>query len=388
MTCPRLLAVILAVAVLAPVSASAATFASARTLVISEATAENAYLAGTDVTVAAPVTGDVLGAGGTMTIAAPVEGDTLLIGGSVSVDRAVSGDVRAAGGRVSVNAPITGDLVIAGGSVTASSTAAETRIIGGTVAVNGSGGKAVIYGAEVHLSGIFGADVEVIATDRLTLADGTIIKGSLKYDAPQEALIPATASVTNGVLYTGNSSYLPTVEEAQTFAIAGAGVFLIVRILAVLIGAALLAGLFPVFSQTVTDKVLAPSVGRFVVLALLGFAVVFAAPVFIFILLVSFVGMVVAIVLLLAYLLLLILGYLYAGVIAGSALGRGLLKRTRVTWKLALLGMLVLYLVSAVPILGGLIVFVLFLAATGGIVAIAYRYVFRRLAENSNESLV
>jgi len=77
------------------------------------------------------------------------------------------------------------------------------------------------------------------------------------------------------------------------------------------------------------------------------------------------------------------LGYLYAGVLAGSALGRGLLKRERVTWKLALLGMLVLYLIGTVPVFGGLIAFVLFLASTGAIVAIAYRFAFGRSSEDS-----
>ena len=90
---------------------------------------------------------------------------------------------------------------------------------------------------------------------------------------------------------------------------------------------------------------------------------------------------------LVAYLLLLMLGYLYAGIIAGAALGRGLMKRQEVSWKLALLGMLVLYLVGMVPVLGGLIVFVLFLAATGAIVAIAHRFAFNRPSALDTEIL-
>ncbi len=374
----RFLTVILLLGALFPQQASAATFLNARTLVIAESPADNAYVAGTDVTVAAALPGDLMGTAGTLTVAAPIAGDALIAAGTVTIDREVAGDVRAAGAQVSVNAPVTGDLVLAGGTVTASSTAAETRIIGGTVRVNGSGGRAVIYGSDVYLSGIFAGDVEVVATDSLTLAEGTIINGALRYDAPQEADIPATATVNQSVFYTGASSYLPSVEEAQTFAIAGAGVFLIVRIIAVLIGAALLAGLFPVFAQRIADKTLAPSPGKFALLALLGFAVVFAAPVFIFILLVSFVGMAVAFLLLAAYVLLLMLGYLFAGVVAGAALGRNLLKEQRVTWKVAVLGMLVLYVVGLVPVLGSLIVSILFLGATGAIVATVYRFMFNR----------
>lgn len=386
MASPRFLAAILLAGLLLPAPASAATYLSARTLVISEPPQDNVYLAGTDVTIAAALPLDLLAAGGTISLAAPVAGDAMLAGGTIDVDRPVGGDLRAIGGHIIVTAPVEGDLALAGGNVTASSSASDIRIIGGTVRVLG-GGNAVIYGADVHLSGTFMGDVEVMASDRLTLEEGTVIEGALKYDAPQEAAVPESATVGGGVTYTGASSYLPTVEQAKTFALAGASVFFVVRILAVLIGAALLAGLFPVFSQRVADKALARTPGRFAMLALLGFAVVFAAPVLIFILLLSFVGAAVAFLLLVAYLLLLMLGYLYAGVLAGAALGRGLFKRDRVTWKLALLGMLVLYLIGTMPVLGGLIAFILFLAATGSIVAIAYRFAFARFSESEPESL-
>jgi hypothetical protein len=382
MTRTRTFAAILLLATAFPASVSAATFANARTLVISEPPTDNVYLAGTDITVAAPLPFDVLAAAGTISIAAPVAGDAMLAGGTIAVDRPVGGDLRAVGAQVIVTAPVAGDLTLAGGTVTASTTAQDTRIIGGTVRVTGGGARTVIYGADVRLSGSFAGDVEVIASDRLALDEGTVIAGSLKYDAPQEVAMPPTATVTGGVTYTGASSYLPTVEQAKTFALAGASVFFVVRILAVLIAAALLAGLFPAFTQQVADKALARTPGRFAILALLGFAVVFAAPVFIFILLVSFVGMGVAFLLAAGYALLLMLGYLYAGIIAGAALGRGLLKRERVTWKIALLGMLALYLIGTVPVVGGLITFILFLAATGSIVAIANRFAFGRFSED------
>ncbi|HWH16404.1 MAG TPA: hypothetical protein VNU25_02370 [Candidatus Paceibacterota bacterium] len=366
-----------------PGTVSAATYINARTVVVADAPEGNAYLAGTDVSVAAALPEDVAAVGGTITLAAPTGGDALLAGGTVSVERPVAGDARIAGAHVVVSAPVAGDLAIAGGTVIASSTARDLRVIGGTVHVTGSGGKAVVYGANVYLAGAFAGDVEVVATDHIALAEGTTIAGALKYDAPQQAAIPQTAVIEDGVTYTGASNFLPTVEQAKTFAIAGASVFFVVRILAVLIAAAVLAGLFPEFSQRVADRALAPSPGRFALLALLGFAVVFAAPVLIFLLLISFVGMAAAFLLLAGYILLLMLSYLYAGIIAGAALGRNLFKRPFVTWKLALLGMLVLSLVGVVPVLGKLVVFILFLAATGAIVSIAFRFAFSRYTHDA-----
>jgi cytoskeletal protein CcmA (bactofilin family) len=382
MTYPRILAVILLGVLTLPLTASAATFLSERTIVVSEAPEGNLYLAGTDVTVATALLADVLALGGTLSLRAPIAHDALLAGGTIVVDGDVGGDLRAVGARVVVTGKVTGDLSLAGGTIIASSSAQDTRMVGGSLRVNGGGARTVLYGADVHLAGTFTGDVEVVASDSLTLAEGTVIEGTLRYDAPQEVTLPATATVTGGVTYTGSSSYLPTVEQAKTFAIAGASVFLVVRILSLVIAAALLAGLFPAFAQKVSDRVLSRTPGRFALLALLGFAVVIATPVLIFLLLVSFVGMSVAFVILFGYLLLIMLAYLYAGIIAGASLAQGLFKRTQVTWKFAVLGMLGLYLVGTVPVIGGLIVSILFFAAAGAIVAIAHRAVFGRLPED------
>ena len=361
-----------------PLQALAATVASDRTLVLSDSPADNAYLSGTDVTVTAPLPADIAAAGGTLTLLNTVAGDALLAGGTVLVNKDITGDLRAVGAQVTVNGNVGGDLMLAGGSVVASTSARDARIIGGNVRLAGGGEKTMVFGATVELSGVFAGDVEVVASDRLTLAEGTVIHGALKYDAPQQAGIPATAVIDGGVDYTGAASYLPTIEQAKTFAIAGAGVLFVVRIIALLILAGLLAGLFPVFSQLVADRALSYTPGRFVLLALLGFAIVVAAPVLILFLAISFVGIALAFVLGAAYVLLLALGYAYAGILAGSALSRGLLKQPLVTWKVALVGMLVLYLIGSIPVLGGLVTCVLFLAATGAILSIAYNFSFAR----------
>ncbi len=81
----------------------------------------------------------------------------------------------------------------------------------------------------------------------------------------------ARAVVAGGVSYIGSSSYLPTNEEAKRFAIAGAGVLFVVKVLAALITAGLVAGLFPAFSNAIADAALSHSLRRFVLLALLGF---------------------------------------------------------------------------------------------------------------------
>lgn len=369
----------LAALLLVPLFASASTLETGRTLVLSDASTTNAYLAGTDITVVAPLAGDLLAAGATVAVNGPIAGDAMAAAGSVDIEKPVAGDVRVLGGKVTVNAPVGGDLIAAGGTVVASSSARDTRIAAGTVRLSGAAGPVVIYGSDVTLSGTFAGDVTVQASDRITLMSGTHIRGALRYNAPEQITVPPTAAVDGGASYIGASTFLPTTQEAKTFAIAGATILFIVHLLAALVLAGLLAGLFPAFAERVAERTIADrSPGRFVLMALLGFALTVATPVLIFLLLVSFVGIGVALLLLALYGLFLVLAYVYAGILAGAALAHGLLKRYVITWKEAVLGMLVLYFIGVIPVLGFLVKFVLMMAAGGAIASLAYAFAFRR----------
>ncbi len=364
--------------VLVPGGARAATLLNARTLVVAEPVTDNVYLYGNDVTIAAPISNDALTLGGTIAVSAPIGGDAGLAGGTVEVRKPVQGDVRAIAGEFFADSDVEGDLMVLAGTIHASTTAHDTHLAGGTITVAGSGGAVTVYGADVTLSGTLRGDVHVTASNKVTIAEGTHVQGTLFYDAPQEVSVPASAMIDGAVTYAGSSTFLPTDEEAKRFAVAGAGVLLLVRILAIAIAAGVVVGLFPLLATRVSERVLLHSPRRSILLALLGFAVLVATPVLILLLVVSFVGIALAILLAALYVLLFLLAYLYAGVIAGSALARALFKKQRVTWKVAVLGTLALYLVSIVPLVGSLVVAVLTSLALGSLIAISYKTAFGR----------
>ncbi len=384
------ISVLLAVFILGtlPLSVSAATLTSARTVVVSEPVSENLYVAGSDVTLAAPLGGDLVASGATLSVSSSVAGDALLAGGTINVRKAVAGDVRAVGGEILVDGTIGGDLMAVAGTITASTTATDMHLLGATVRVSGSGGKVMVYGADVYLSGLLQGDVTVTASDKVFIAEGTQITGALKYDAPQQVVVPASAVIAGGVTYTGSSTFLPTNEEAKRFAIAGAGVLLVVRILAIVIAAGVVVGLFPQLALMVVERTLRRTPRKSALFALLGFATVVATPVLIMFLLISFVGFALAVLLAALYVLLLMLAYLYAGLIAGAALSRALFKKDRITWRTAVLGTVALYIVSSVPVLGPLVVCVLTSAALGALIAIAYRAGFSRASDPLEEDIL
>jgi cytoskeletal protein CcmA (bactofilin family) len=365
-----------------PLTGLAATFASDQELTLTEPVPDNAYIAGANVSVSTDLPADLTVAGGSVGIYAPVAGDVLATGGTVVIERPVGGDVRAAAGKIHISSDVAGDVAAAGGTVIVSGKARGVYIFGGTVQVTGgASGPVTLYGSDITLTGDFTGDVEIIASDHFTVGENTHIAGALRYNAPEQAAIPPSAVIDGGTTYTGSYSYVPTKEEARKFAIAGAGLFLVVRTIAGMIVAGLLVGLFPLFAGRIADMALTSGGRRTALFMLLGFALFVATPLLVLLLLLSFVGAGIALLLGILYLLLLLLSYVFAGVIAGSALRRHALarlsSRTEITWRDAVLGVLVLNVVGIVPVIGPLVKFLLAIAAAGILATLAYRFAFR-----------
>jgi hypothetical protein len=360
-------------------AAHAATIFSGQSVTISSSTSDNAYISGAQVSVYAPLPADLCIAGGTITVDAPVAGDELLAGGTIDVQKPVTGDARIVGGRVSVDDSVGGDLMVAGGAVSISGKAKDTRVAGVTVNMtNGSSGNVVIYAADATLAGDFNGDVEVVASDKLTVAEGTVIHGVLKYNAPDQADIPASARIDGGVNYIGSAAWLPTVKQAKTFATAGLFVFFLVRIMAVIVAAGLVAGLFPKLTDRVVEATLRRTPERFILMALLGFAGFVVTPVLILLLLVSFVGIGVALLILALYLLFLLLAYLYSAALVGALCMYVIQKKTRVSWRVAILGVIVIFIIGSIPYVGFIVNAILSAAAGGALLALSYGFAFKR----------
>jgi hypothetical protein len=369
-----------------PSLSHAATLESGHVVAVSSSTPDNAYYAAGSLRVNVPLPADLCAIAGTITVAGPVAGDVLLAGGTVDVQQPIAGDVRMVGGRVSDEGTVGGDLLAAGGFVNISGRPKDAYIAGGTVQLtNGANGPVTIYGSDVEISGVFNGDVEVVASDHISVDPNTIIHGSFNYNAPQQADIPDSAVVDGGVNYIGAAHYLPTAKEAQQFAVAGLWVFIFVRLAAILVVTGLITGLFPVLTNQIVEGTLTRTPERFILMSLLGLAGFVAVPILLLLLLVSFVGIGIALVIGSAYILFCLLAYIYAAALAGSTLMWGIKKNTAISWRGALLGVLVLYVIGLIPVIGFLVRAVLSFAAGGALLMIFYRFAFPRISIDISE---
>ena len=334
----------------------------------------------------APATGDRFILGGSVRHDTPVDGDLIGIGGDVEVTAAVKGDVVVMGGDVRLRAPVGSDVYAAGGTVNIeSSVGGDARVAGGNVEVTGAGGvtgnlsvaggDVVILGpvkGHVHAAGgnvlidsAIGGDVSTGA-GTLELGPNARIAGKLKHKGPEMRRHP-DAQVAGGienkeVRPRETRRHVETVTRERSFPLGG-----LLWTLGLIGLAALLAAAFPAATKRLGGE-LRENTG---LVFLLGFCALVGLPIFAILLMVTIIGLPLALIVVLLYLLLLLVGYVAIAVVMGDlALNRYKSEMAaRVGWRVgaAVLAMLALAVLGRIPFLGGLVVFAALLAGIGAI---------------------
>lgn len=332
----------------------------------------NVYLGGSSVRPTAPVKGDLFGAGGSVTVDQPVGRDVVVAGGDVQVKGPVGEDLRAAGGQVAVGGRVGGEALLAGGTVSlgpGSDVAGRAVLMGGHVIVAGHiGGGGRIYASKVSISGDVEGDLKVLA-EEIELLPGANIRGALNYASRKDIRIDPAARVAGTVTREeGPEQWRTQPRDRGT----GVGVWPF-WLLGLIAAGALFVLVFPRFSEMAESRVGdAPwaSLG-------LGAAIAFAAPVVVVLLLVTIVGIPLALAFMAAYAIALLAGYLTVAGYLGRRLASILRKGMEMTpgWRIGALAaaLLVLGLVGMIPFVGALILLIALTLGTGAFVLQLFR---------------
>jgi cytoskeletal protein CcmA (bactofilin family) len=336
-------------------------------LASNETTNNSLYTAGNSVVVAGTVKGDLFCAGSNLDITGTVEGDVICAGQSVRVAGRVLGDVRVAGQNVEVTAEVAGSVTAMGESV----------VLGPEAKI----GRDVTLGAaRAHLEGVMGRDVlggaesivlvgkvarnfdaEVTA---LTLDSSAAIGGDLNYRSASPAEIAQGATISGATHYTERTTDGANSKAAALFW----GTLYGFIAMAVLGLAALL--LAPRSMDALAVTVRSHIAASFAA----GAAVLIVTPIAVVLLLMTLFGIPLAIVLLLLWV---------AGLIASFAVGAyaiGWLAVEKLGWPnrgrrlmSLLIGLLIMALVGLVPVVGGIIVFLIMLCGLGAMTLVVIR---------------
>jgi cytoskeletal protein CcmA (bactofilin family) len=331
------------------------------TVVFNETLADDLYVAGGTVEVAGVVDGDVTAAGGTITLNGRVTGGVLAAGGTLRIAGSVGRAVRAAAGTLVLSGSVAGDAVLFGGSVTVDQSSEISRDLmaaGGKVRASGTVARdAFLGGGEVTIDGTFTGNVEVHA-DTLTVMPTAKIRGRLKYSADRVADIQSGSQI-GSVEQVARPAQPRRLYRPFAFRSAGRvmeGLWLLV------LGLVALA-----VAPRGVPRVVERLSRNFWSATLTGFILLVVVPVAAFIMLFTVVGIPISIAVFLLYLATLYPAQIFAGKWLGDQVLR-LFGRTAPSpyWAMAL-GVILLVIIGAVPVVGWLARLIALLAGFGAL---------------------
>jgi hypothetical protein len=348
-----------------PRPVSAATLRSGENLTITEQL-KDLYAAGNTVDVTAPVRGDLTIAGGSVRSTDNVSNSVLAAGGNVTISGATGNTIRAAGGSVTIDGPVNNDVVVVGGTVVITDRArinGDLILSGGTLTVNGPvKGNIWTSGGDITLNNTVGGNVWGGSIGNLKLGSQAVINGDLNYSSASHA------NMANGAVIKGKQNFHQeenkrneTGKGATALLTGGAVYKLIVDILVSLF----FIWLLPRFLRRTSEEIAAEPLKA----GLLGFATLILMPMISVILLI-FLWLGLASFLL--YALLLVFAVVVKNIFVGWWALRWWNNREQkdylLDWKAAVIGPIILFLIALIPVVGWLIVFVLWLCAIGALV--------------------
>lgn len=282
--------------------------------------------------------------GGTVVVQGTVDGDLTAVGGDVRIDGEVTGDATVVSGSFLLNGDVGGDLSVFGGSVQVAEDASVDGLFESAA-------------ADVTVAGTVGGDVRVQG-DQLTIGPTAEIGGNLM-QAVRSLSLSDEASVAGEIQSVEQIEFTQVVP--MQFDVPGWAFPLYGFLINLVLGIILLL-LLPDFSFGVVDRIHNNPLFSL----LIGGLTVIVAPILLGLLAITIIGIPLALLGLLIFIIALWAGTVYGG----FALGAALLAPFDVTnrWAILVFGLFVILLLSLLPFIGGFIYFLITLLGFGALV--------------------
>lgn len=354
-------------------------------LLLSPVYAQTAYRQGDTVYLAKneTITGDYFAAGGTITISGTVNGDVYVAGGNVIIDGIVTGDLLAAGGTIIVQGNIAKDIRIAGGNVTITApVGGNISVVGGNITITQAAtvtGSVAAAGGNLHITAPVGKDVSVAggnvtldttvsgnvasAADQLTLGPTAKIAGNLTYLSTKQARLEPGAEVAGKTVHNvppKQPTPKPKPEEFLGIATSITLVLKIIGFISTFILGSLLIWFMPNYSLK-TSNLIAEK--PWTCLGI-GFLTLVLTPIATVLLLISVIGIPIALLLMAALFILFMIAKIFVAMLIGQKIF--VLLNQKAPLLLALLiGLITLEIISIIPVVGFITSFIVTLLGLG-----------------------
>lgn len=337
---------------------------------------KNLYTAGNMISIDGDIEKSLYAAGNIITVNGNVEGNVCVVGSTVVIRGNIGDSVHVGGGNILIEGKIEEDLFIGGGNITLSKSASvggDLIIGGGTVDIEGPvAGNVLLGGGQVIINSKIGGQVKA-RVDELKLGPQAEITKNLVYKSPKEASIDEGAKILGGIDFTESK-----IKKVGWFKSRGMlfGILTLGFLIKILMGIA--AGLVLVYIfRNMTKRAIKESLAHFWANLGRGFAALILTPVAAIIILITVIGAWVAGLIGVAYILMIFLSLTLANIVFGSWLIKVVKKRDKylVNWQAVVLGVIVLSIISLIPFVGWLVVFIFMLISLGALYRMVYQNV-------------
>lgn len=337
------------------------------------------FAAGELVEIFGTVNGDVYAAGGQVLVNGTINGDLLVAGGNVTIEGTVTDDIRAAGGSVLIGAEVFRNVTVVGGNVqffddsfvTGNVTAGTGNLIlGGTVEQNVKAGA-----GNLTITNRVGGDVEA-GVGNLRIASQSVIGGDLIYWSEEEAQIDSAAQLDGQITRRDVPSSEYTIpDQDQIFgALKGVDLFLgLTSLISTLILGIILVSLLPRYTDE-TRHVLQKGFWKSL---LFGIIAIIGTPIVIFLLFITVFTIPLSFVLLAVYFVTIYIARIFAMYAIGSLLIQLIKTKSPQPAWIFVIGLVLYYLLSLIPILGWFVKAIVVTAGFGAMMRVKYRTYLR-----------
>jgi len=321
---------------------------------------EAAFISGSFLTINADINGDLYCAGRDIVINGNIKGDIACLSQSLTINGSVDGDVRVAGQTVIINGQVTRNLTAI----------SQTLNLGSNSQIKGD----IFFGVQtVELNGIMGRDLAgagetititgsllrnaTVTSNNLSIVESGKVGGNLDYYMETTGNANLDKKNIKGNLVRHDIQTQDKDEMKKDMArVSREG--MVYKTIYGIISFALLGLVLVYFDRKNTERRIASIVNKPFITGLIGFAVLITAPAAFIIVMITLIGVPLAMVALFVYIIAMIIASLYPSAIYGKlVLEKIFQKKNSNLYGQILLGVILLGLVSCIPIIGWMIAF-------------------------------
>jgi hypothetical protein len=307
--------------------------------------------------------GNIFGAGDNLQINQDVQGDVVLAGSKLEINGNVVKDFIGAGGDLTVNGNVSGNVIAAGGTIKVNgNVGGDVAALGGQILLSrGSvvNGDILLSGGDITLDGIVNGNGQVSA-GTLRTGDNFKLKGDFKLEAQNYP-----SDLKNNV--EGDLNITTRNETQSQYAKASAGfdfLAFIIWLLMSLVFGLILIYIFPGFVSRLKEIVKDSPLKT----GLLGLLILIFLPILAIILLITFFGLSLSVLMILLLAIGLLIATVPVKLLAGEIIYNKIFKKEAGKLVYYLIGAVIFAIAYEIPLIGGIIRFIALLIGLGAAV--------------------